>query len=257
MLLGNHIRTFTDFAESHYRGDIDHDYHIRLKFEHSLRVLDDAQAITQGESITGDTADLAALAALYHDIGRFPQYSRYGTFKDAESTNHGRLAVLTLRDIELPQDVTPKQWCLVRAAIGLHNVKTTNPATRAPLETIAGIVRDADKLDIFNIILDHLDPDAESKPVVIHSLIEDPVQYSEDVYRTTFEGKIGNYHDLRYSNDFILLLIGWVHTLNFTASLRLLHERNMVENAFTLLPDNGKMKALKTKIDNFMRYKLC
>lgn len=255
MPLSDHQESLIAFANSHLNGKIDHDYHIKLKLEHSLRVCKNAKAIIAGEGITGHIANLATLAALFHDIGRFPQYTEFGTFKDAESINHGRLGVLTLRDQKLPHTASQKDLRLIRAATGLHNVKEIRVTTPQPLATIANIVRDADKIDIFSVILDHLDPEAQSKPVVIHSLIQDPQKYSDEVYQTTLAKKIGDYSLLRYSNDFILLLIGWLFVLHHPTSVQLIAERGLIEQAFSILPKDDNIQRLKEISHAFMHYK--
>jgi hypothetical protein len=35
--------------------------------------------------------------ALLHDVGRFPQYRRWRTFRDSESDNHARLSLEVIR----------------------------------------------------------------------------------------------------------------------------------------------------------------
>ena len=115
MDLDRHIATFTAFADGHLTGKEDFDYYIRLKRDHSLRVLENGCDIVRNEGISGEAGELASLASLYHDIGRFPQFARYNTYKDADSKHHGRLGVLTLRGLDLPDDVAPEQWSLIRA----------------------------------------------------------------------------------------------------------------------------------------------
>ena len=255
MDLARHVALFTEFADRHFSGETGNDYHIRLKLDHSLRVLDNARTIIAEEGITGRTADLATLAALYHDIGRFPQFARYATFKDADSINHGRMGVLTLRALDLPETVPPGDWRLIRAAVGLHNVKQVNRATPPLLRTMVDITRDADKLDIYAVILDHLDRDPESRKVVIHSLEEHPTRYSPEVYRTVLSGAMCEYGILRYSNDFILLLIGWLFMLEYDTSIRLLHQRGLVARPFSLLPKTPEIRELEANADAFIRYK--
>ena len=239
---------------SHLTGDPEHDYHIQLKIDHALRVLDNARAILDGEKITGHVATLTLLAALYHDIGRFPQYSRYGTFKDMDSINHGRLGVLTLRELNLPAGLSRKDLRAVRATVALHNVKEIRPTTPAPLAGMVNVVRDADKLDIYPIVLDHLGKNSDSKPVVIHSLEDNPEAYSDAVFEAVVSQITCDYSLMRYSNDFILLITGWLFTLNFKTSIRLFAQSGLVEEAFSILPKDDKIKKLEEKIFTFMRY---
>jgi len=255
MHLSHHVETFTAFASNHLTGNQKDDYLIQLKIDHSLRVLDNARAILDGENITGHTATLTLLAALYHDIGRFPQYAKYGTFKDEDSTNHGRLGVLALREMKLPGGLTTQDWRIIRAAVALHNVKDIRTGISDPLATMVNTVRDADKLDIYAIILDHLGEESDSKPVIIHSLEDNPERYSETVYEVVFSEKSCDYHLMRYANDFILLVTGWLFNLSFTTSIQLFAQRELIEQAFSLLPKDNKIQALENKVLNLMHYK--
>ncbi|MCJ2164048.1 MULTISPECIES: HD domain-containing protein [unclassified Pseudodesulfovibrio] len=255
MSLPRHIDFFTSFATKHFSGEAENDYHIRLKLDHSLRVLDDARAIISAENITGHVAELTTLSALYHDIGRFPQFAQYGTFKDVDSINHGRMGVLALRSQELPGGFSKEDWKLIRASIGLHNAKEINPRTNDPLRTMVNVTRDADKLDIFSIILAHLGQKNGPNTVVIHSLEEHPAKYSRTIYETTLAGATCDYGALRYSNDFILLLISWVFSLNYITSIRLLSCRGLIEHAFSLLPKNDEIQTLEKKVHIFIHYK--
>ncbi|NDV20578.1 HD domain-containing protein [Pseudodesulfovibrio sp. JC047] len=252
MDLSPYIVSLTQFANTHLKGEADHDYHITLKLDHSLRVLQNAQIILEAENISGHTADLAQLAALFHDIGRFPQYAQYGTFKDSDSINHGRLGVLTLRDHPFLDTLSDTDARRIKAVIGLHNVKQLAPSTPEPVATLTKIVRDADKIDIIQIVLDHLSPQAATKPVVIHDLINDPLRYSDALYDAAFNGTIGDITLLRYCNDFILLLIGWLAALNYATSVSLIAQRGLVERAFSLLPDDAKIVALRKRTDTFV-----
>ncbi|MGE4192376.1 MAG: HD domain-containing protein [Pseudodesulfovibrio sp.] len=248
MRLHEHLRLVREFAEGHLRDDEDHDYHIRLKLEHSMRVLDNGVHILREEGITGRTADLATMAALYHDIGRFPQFDRWGTYRDADSVNHGRMGVLTLRRLDLGDDFTPRELRLIRAAVGLHNAKEVNPALRDPLATLVQVTRDADKADIFHVILDHLSQPHNPNRVVIHKLKEDPARFTPAVLETVSSGMTCDYASLRYANDFVLLIVGWVFSLSYRATERLLLSRGLVDKAFGLLPEDAGIDRLRTKV---------
>ena len=92
-----------------YISDYDpEDPKIRLKTDHSFRVagLSERIAATEAAGLSGQAAaadtdmygqaaavdtDLAWLTGLLHDIGRFEQIRRYGTFVDARSVDHAAL----------------------------------------------------------------------------------------------------------------------------------------------------------------------
>ena len=61
---------------------------VRLKIEHTYRVAALCEQIARSLSLSGADTDLAWLAGLLHDVGRFEQLRRYGTFEDAKSIDH-------------------------------------------------------------------------------------------------------------------------------------------------------------------------
>ncbi|OIQ51753.1 HD domain protein [Pseudodesulfovibrio hydrargyri] len=248
MPLSTHKKLVREFAESHLTGEENNDYHIRLKLDHSMRVLDNGLAIIGNEGINGRTGELAAMAALYHDIGRFPQFARYATFKDADSVNHGRMGVLTLRRLDLPGGFTDHEWRLIKTAVGLHNVKEVNPDMKKPLAVMVGVTRDADKIDIFSVILDHLSRPRSPGQVVIHQLEEHPTRYTPAVYEAVMSGGSCDYALLKYDKDFLLLLTGWLFSLRYGTSARLLRERGLVARTFGMLPENEEIRALEKKV---------
>ena len=89
----NHEALFESFASMYLRehpGDM-----LRLKREHTYKVLAHARAIVAQEGLASQEGRAALLAALYHDTGRFPQYVRWRTFSDAESENMAILASMS------------------------------------------------------------------------------------------------------------------------------------------------------------------
>jgi len=248
-----HIEALTRFADAHISGDDDGEL-IRLKIEHSLLVLDNARAIVRGEALPEPVARLCQLCALYHDIGRFPQLARYRTFNDRESINHGRAGVLALRGFDMPGDISPADARVIRISVGQHNLKAVREPLPAGLEHPVHVVRDADKLDIFRIMIGHFESDTPN-PLVTMNLDSDPDAYSETVYKEVLAGQEGSYAHFRYANDFLLLLVGWTFHLRYTASLDLILSRGYMKMIFSLLPDDARINALRAKVDTFIHYK--
>lgn len=61
---------------------------VRLKIEHTYRVAALCEQIARSLSLSAEDTDTAWLAGLLHDVGRFEQLRRYGTFEDARSIDH-------------------------------------------------------------------------------------------------------------------------------------------------------------------------
>jgi len=62
-----------------------------------------------------------------------------------------------------------------------------------------------------------------------------------------------DYGLLRYDKDFLLLLTGWLFSLNYGTSARLLRERGLVDRTFGLLPETDEIKVLEEKVFHHMK----
>ena len=254
MELDAHIDFLRDFAHEHLSGHSENDQLIRLKLDHSLQVLDNARKIVDREGVNGDRRRQSLLAALYHDIGRFPQFARFKTFNDRESVNHARLGVLALRESTPDNGASQDDWRVVRAAVGLHNVKNASPRTPASVRTPVMVVRDADKLDILRIMVRRF-TDPDSNPAITFGLDDDQTLYSPSIYETVMRSEVADYRDVRYVNDFKLLAVGWLQDFAFLSSLQLIGEQGFLADIFATLPDDENIQALRKKTDVFLRNK--
>ena len=83
------LQAFKDYTDNYDTADVN----IKLKIEHTYRVAGIAERIARSGDIDMDeySVDFCWLLGMLHDIGRFEQFTRYGTFKDAESVDHAEL----------------------------------------------------------------------------------------------------------------------------------------------------------------------
>lgn len=248
-----HVEHLKAFADAHKTGDARVDTLIDMKVAHSLHVYDNAQAIIDREGISGTTAELCLLAAIYHDIGRFPQLARYGTFNDRESINHGRLGVITLRDTPPPGPLSKEDWKIVRIAVGQHNLRAIRQTLPEPFATPARLVRDADKLDIYRVMISHFSGE-NPDPVITHGFKDIPDRYTPAILQDVMNERTADYKQLRYANDFKILILGWLYDLHFSSSIRILAEREHLDRIISFLPKDERIEALKKKIDIFIHY---
>ena len=72
--------------------------HIERKIHHSLRVMEVSKKIAENLNLTKEQIDLATLIGLLHDIARFEQRKRYGTYYDKKSIDHGDFAIELLEE---------------------------------------------------------------------------------------------------------------------------------------------------------------
>lgn len=119
-----------------------------LKIEHTERVRALMDRLTASLGLSAEERALAAIIAVCHDVGRFPQYRDYGTFNDAVSVNHAVLALQTLKEEGVLAALAREPRRIVQQAIALHNAYLLPDNLAPELRRFATLIRDADKLDI-------------------------------------------------------------------------------------------------------------
>ena len=127
------------------------------KVEHTRRVADNCERIATSLGMDGDDVSFAWFLGLLHDIGRFEQVRRYGTFIDAVSVDHAEFgADLLFREKlihRFPVEGLPeKRLNLLETAIRLHNKLALPDGLEEDARRFCELIRDADKVDIFRVV---------------------------------------------------------------------------------------------------------
>ena len=223
---------------------------LQLKLEHSLRVAEDAGRIAAELGRDPAYVRLARAAGLLHDIGRFAQFSSSGNFSDS-SSDHGEAGagVMASRSGEFISD--PAEAALITCSVRWHNRRTGDiPGDLAgPEAALLLLVRDADKLDIIPLLLNHLENAPELDPVVCLGVTREPGRYNPALLEDLERRRLASYDQLRYENDLRLLAAGWTYDLNFAASRRIFADQGLLERLFRTLPPEERLLRLRRQIE--------
>ena len=130
---------------------------ISSKTGHTMFVAGNADRIAGSLGLTGIQTDFAYLLGLLHDIGRYEQVKRFGTFVDRLSIDHAELgADILFREglIDSFQiDTFPREYYgICEDSIRLHNKLLLPSDLEGERRIFADIIRDADKADIFRMV---------------------------------------------------------------------------------------------------------
>jgi len=225
---------------------------VELKRQHCLMVMAEAREQAREQNLSPRMVDLATIAGLCHDTGRFPQYQRYRTFRDADSANHAILGTQALARHGVLDELVGRDRWLVRLSIMQHNRRELTPRLASGEDqealVLTRIVRDADKLDIVRVMLEQFKTRGEKDPVVFFSLPDRPRDFSPAIVDDIEAGRIGDYGAMASTNDFALLLLSWINDMAFARTRRLYFERGYVRDLFALLPDQPRIAGLKAHI---------
>lgn len=126
---------------------------VALKIAHTGRVAALCERIARTLPLPEAEVDLAWLCGLLHDIGRFEQLRRYGTFNDAESIDHAACSAEVLFDEGHIRDYLddPGEDTLLRTAVAWHSAYRLPDGLDSRTRMFCDILRDADKVDILRV----------------------------------------------------------------------------------------------------------
>jgi putative nucleotidyltransferase with HDIG domain len=229
---------------------------VRLKKDHSERVIQEILWIADQLGLDDQGRDLAAVMALFHDIGRFEQYARYRTFVDHRSENHAALGVKILRQHQVLDCLPPDRANLICRVISYHNRAALPEHETGECLFYARLLRDADKLDIWRVLIDHYQhPSLDDNPAVELGL-PDTSGISDRVYDHVVNAEIVEARDIINLNDFKLLQIGWVFDINFAPALRQVRDRGYVESICQTLPASDRLTRVKQVVADWFDKKI-
>lgn len=239
---------FARYVDGFLTRDPGYDENLEIKRGHSLNVAAHAAMLADSLVLPPDLDRACRLAGLFHDLGRFEQYRDWRTFDDRSSVDHGRLGSLLLGRTEALAGEPARVRRLVRAAVLLHNRRTLPPGAPADHLLVTRVVRDADKLDIFRVMVSHFAPQRALNPVVTLGLRDEPGAWSEAVAGAVRGRRLAEYARMEYVNDFKLLLLSWVYDLNFPAARRALLASGLVQELAAMLPPAPAMEELAGQV---------
>jgi hypothetical protein len=242
-------RWFSDYCSSFSLSNPADQKNFRIKEEHTVHVCSNIGELARNAGLQAAGVARAQVIALFHDIGRFPQYHQYRTFRDSISTNHALLGARVLREQAVLAGLPGDEQQIVLRAVELHNVFSVPDNIDADLLFYVKMIRDADKLDIWRVFIDYYAQPDDDRASAVGLGLPDNGRYSPEVLASFFQKKLVRLSDLRTLNDFKLLQLAWIFDLNFTCSLRLVLERSIIDGLVSTLPRSPEI----TKAVDFVR----
>ncbi|HEX5682309.1 MAG TPA: HD domain-containing protein [Desulfobacterales bacterium] len=227
---------FAAYASGFYTGDPEHDRVFRLKENHTARVAMVIRRIGRSLGLGPEELRVAETAALLHDVGRFRQYAAYRTFRDKTSENHARIGLRLINRNRLLTGFSPAQRAHIARAVAFHN--TAHPPALKDSESrlFLELLRDADKLDILNIVIGHYIGRARQPRAFNGLALTHGDKCSPQVLTALRESRFVQLEEVRTINDVKLLYISWVFDLNFPASFREMRKGCYIERLSASMP---------------------
>jgi putative nucleotidyltransferase with HDIG domain len=223
---------------------------LELKRLHCLQVARNAREIADGLAWEVPELELARAAGLLHDIGRFTQYSRYRSFQDADTVDHGEEGhrVLLRSAIGPFERDTDRERLLF--AVRYHNRKIDKmPAGASPgHDDLLRLVRDADKIDIMSLVLRSVEDDGFSALPTMLPGIQLTRELTPDLLSRALGREALSTASLVTLGDLLLLLSTWFYELNHLPSRRLARRLGIWDRLRRELPDRPELQGFFAQI---------
>lgn len=213
-----------------------------LKIDHTFRVCDIIRDLALSLRFSESDLNLAEITGLLHDIGRFEQYIRYNTFADRKSENHGRLGSTITQQRGLLDSLDEESQAIVLRAVENHNLFAIAPDITGKSLLFAQLVRDADKIDIFQICSDYYLQSGRSPHKVIEVGLPDLPHVTDSIIESCCSGIVAPSGDVVSLNDFKLLQLSWVYDLHFPRAFQIVRDKGYLRLIGSTLPHNEKTR---------------
>ena len=249
------IRRFREYAAAFKGAGELCDKNIDLKVDHTLRVASEMSRLCAAENIEKRLLGPAMYTAMLHDISRFSQFRSSGSFNDAESFDHGdRSAEIAAADGWVA-GLDRRTAEAVLTAVCWHNKPEVPDDLSPDAMLLTRLVRDADKLDIFNVVLEHLDHPGDN-PAVTFSL--DPASgVTPEIAAAIAAGRQAAHRDMRSAADFVAAKLLWPFDLNFDWSKREFLRRDYIGRLMKHLPDDAVLRIAADRAVEHCRGRKC
>lgn len=204
------------------------DEKIKIKIVHIEKVAENSKRIAQNLGLSQEDVELAELIGLLHDIGRFEQVRLYHTFVDKDSINHGEYGAKILFEDGLIRNFIKdnKFDKIIKLAIVNHNRADIEEDLTERERLHAKIIRDADKTDIFRILIS-----GDKKAIWEKADLSDD-KISDEIYREFVEDKRINYKGRKTSADILVSHFNYVYDLNFPETRKIIRDNKYIDKLY-------------------------
>lgn len=217
-------KIFLEYVEPYDRGN----GMINLKVIHTLRVAEVMDEITKELGLSQKMRELAHICAVFHDIGRFEQIRRFGTFNDSISIDHAQMSCSILQEGNILQELSSGQQEMILAAIRNHSRLAVEEGLQGDTLLLAQLIRDADKCDIFRVFARENMVDTMGKTV--EQVVAEYV--SEDVKRTIMQAQCVPRAIRKTGLDIWVGFMGLFFDMNFRESIALAKKEGYYRERF-------------------------
>lgn len=221
---------------------------VQNKVSHTMRVLAHVRAILKETTVREDLAPATEIAAILHDVGRFPQLVKSESFDDHIGYNHAVEGekILRISDVLAPFDTSFKE--IVLTAVRHHNLGALPDDLSEDERLVLEILRDADKLDAIRNVVKFTTPESAYGKALKAGLVWHKTEVSTEIVDLTLKRKLIPFESIHWSNDFALFMACWIYDLHFPYAYRILAESGDYGKLLAWMPEDEPFAKVKKQL---------
>jgi len=220
---------------------------------HSLRVAVNSRILSDLLFQNEEEKAVAEVNALFHDAGRAAMIVEGTESPTNIQRNHAAHSVSLIQQMASFRNLSSEAQLIIQKSIDSHNKNKLPKLDSEQQMLYARILRDADKLDIFDSSYRFFKERAGIQPIATFDLISS-VEVSEKIIKSIQAGKTALLEDMKTMNDYKLMLMSNVFDLNFKYTFRILSERQYIQRIYETLPKRDQIidvyRGIKLFVEN-------
>lgn len=247
-MVNNSINWFNNYCNSFGNLTEQQQLNFGIKAEHSRRVAKIAFELATKLQWQEEDIQLAFVAGLLHDVGRFTQLLQYNTFNDEQSVDHAVQSVKVLQEEKIVDSLEKESSEIIYTAISNHNKFVIDSSLRGRMLMHARLMRDADKLDILKVLSEYY---VQRNGQANHTLtweLPKGTTVSQEAAKEVLAGKMVSKKHVASEMDVKIMQLSWVFDLNYKPSFEYLSRNRYLEVIYSSLPKNDLIIEIYRKI---------
>ena len=150
----------------------------------------------------------------------------------------------------------PQERMTILPAIRLHNAKALPEIQDSKVLFFCRLIRDADKLDIYRVVVNYYEGNRKRRNPLIELELEDRPEYSPAIVQDILNSRPSDARLMRTLNDMKLLQLGWVFDINFRPALRRVCEHRYLERILAVMPSNEEIERVRAHLRDYVKGRL-
>jgi hypothetical protein len=202
---------------------------------------------------TDEDKIIAEIIALFHDLGKAKMIVQGTESPINIQRDHASLSATLVQQMSFYPKLSADTQLIIVKAIENHNKLKLPKLDNEQIVLFARLLRDADKLDIFDSSYRYFKEKYGTQPIMTFDLVNS-AEVSEKIIKSILASKTAAVEDMKTMNDYKLLLLSMAFDLNFKYTFRIMSEKQYIQKIYETLPKRDQIidvyRGIKLFVEN-------